>query len=117
MTNQKVSLARKRAAKIRYQAMHDKYANPCCQACDFCYPPVVHGHHIRPVAETNGASDELIWLCPNCHAMVHEIKRVYHSQRKASNLEMRVSHLSYWLTDVCPSHIAKKLCEIAERTR
>lgn len=111
-----IKKARQRAADIRYKAMRDQYANPCCHACGFRYPPIVHLHHVKPLGETGKDSNDLVWLCPNCHAMVHEIRRCYFSKRRVSNLEMRLSHLDYWLDSECPKDVSQKLLDIARRS-
>ena len=111
-----VKEARKRAASIRRKAMTDPVANPCCSACGFSYPPVMQGHHVHPIAESEIISDEIVWLCPNCHALVHEIRRVYYSAKRVNNLRMKVSHLDYWLYEVCPQPVMEKLISIAKRT-
>lgn len=108
--------SRRNAARMRYRAMHDPVGCPCCQACGFAYPPVMHLHHVYPLAETDKAVDDFAWLCPNCHAMVHEIRRVLHSKRKPTNLRVRLDYLDYWLTTECPSHVADKLRDLAART-
>lgn len=116
MSNPAIQSARKRASRIRQKSMSDPVANPCCCACGFSYPPVIHLHHVYPLAETNQPVDECVWLCPNCHAMVHEIRRVRYGRRRATNLMVRLSHLDYWLVDVCPPEVAAKLLDIAKRS-
>lgn len=116
MSSLDIKSARKRAARVRQKSMSDPVANPCCCACGFSYPPIVHMHHVYPLAETEQPIDECIWLCPNCHAMVHEIRRVRYSKGRVSNLKLRLSHLDYWLGDVCSPDVAAKLIDIARRS-
>lgn len=113
---QEIAQARKRAKTVRYKAMNDPFAHPCCVACGFGYPPIVHLHHVQPLGETGKDTPDLVWLCPNCHAMVHEIIRIYYSKRRANNLQMRLSHLEYWLDRECSDERWKKLSEIAKKT-
>lgn len=113
MIDAAVKEARRRAGKQRGKAMSDPVANPCCSVCGFAYPPVVHLHHIHPLAETEVPSDESAWLCPNCHAMVHEIRRMRRSGRKPRNYQMRLQHLDYWLSEICSPEIADKLIRLA----
>ena len=53
-------------------------------ACGFNFESVygehgagfIHVHHVKPIAESGGQievdpEEDLIVLCPNCHAMVH----------------------------------------------
>jgi len=105
---------RRRAAAFRSRVMHDKFAQPLCSVCGFAYPPIVHLHHAQPLSETDNAASDVVWLCPNCHAMVHELRRVYYSNKKVSNLAVHLSHLEYWLSDICPAQIADKLQNIAK---
>lgn len=111
-----VKEARKRASQIRRRAMADPVANPSCKVCGFAYPPSMHLHHIHPLAESEIVTDDHVWLCPNCHAMVHEIRRMYYSKRKPSSYRLRLAHLDYWLGEVCPPDAAKKLCDIAKKS-
>ena len=116
MSDTKKRDARLRASYIRQKEMRNPVANPCCGACGFSYPPIVQMHHIYPLAETELPIDEFAWLCPNCHAMVHEIRRVRYGVRRVTNLKVRLSHLDYWLSEVCPPNVAAKLLDIAKRT-
>jgi predicted HNH restriction endonuclease len=115
VNKEQIKTARVKAARVRYRAMNDM-ANPFCQVCEFAYPPIVHLHHVHPLASTNEDSNETIWLCPNCHAIVHELVRCYYSPRQPRNVWKRLGHLDYWMSDVCPRDIADKLRDIAKRT-
>lgn len=47
-----------------------------CDVCGFSVMNVLHVHHIRPVSEGGlGAKDNLALLCPNCHSIVHLIRK------------------------------------------
>lgn len=116
MTNRETSKARQRASNIRQKAMRDPVAHPCCFACGFSYPPIVHMHHIYPLSETQEPIDSFKWVCPNCHAMIHEIRRMYYSSKRPSNYQTRLAHLEYWLYEVCQQEVADKLREIAKAT-
>lgn len=116
MSDQRVALARKRATAKRARAMR-QVNHSLCQACSFAYPPILHLHHVRPLVETGVESEETVWLCPNCHAMVHEIIRVFHSGKKVKNLQVRLDYLGYWLSEICPDDVADKLRSLAERGR
>ena len=107
---------RRIASKDRYQMMSNDFAQPYCHACGFSYPPIVHGHHIKPVAATNGVSVKTVWLCPNCHAMVHEIIRCYYSARRPSHYETRMGHLDYWLSEICGDKLRKTLIGLAKES-
>lgn len=68
----------KRSAKlVKERKKRDKYT---CQICEFYYEnAIVHVHHINPISNKNEATltdiSELITLCPNCHAIVHQLIR------------------------------------------
>lgn len=108
-------LERKRAAAQRHRAMSDEFAHPCCQGCGFAYPPVVQLHHLNPIAESDGSDKATVWLCPNCHAMVHEIRKLYIAPtgRRVRYRKARLSHLDYWLDNVCSPELAKNLWDYA----
>jgi len=60
-----------------------------CRACNFSYEKsIVHAHHMIPFVEKVGQRipklDELITLCPTCHAIAHNILR-NHSDKKFRN--------------------------------
>lgn len=108
--------ARKRAKSIRERAMRGQAPHPMCKACGFEYPPVMHLHHLYPISETDVPIDEFVWLCPNCHAMVHEIRRVNYGVRRPSNYRVRKLHLDYWLWEICDREVALKLVDLVEKT-
>lgn len=47
-----------------------------CFACQNHFPPILNNHHIKPVGK-GGESwiENLVRLCPNCHALVHWINK------------------------------------------
>ena len=51
--------------------------NFTCQACGFSYnKKIVECHHLKPLADntnTYNSIDDLITLCPNCHALAHSL--------------------------------------------
>jgi len=106
---------RKRTQRIRQQAMTD-FCNPCCQACGFSYPPIVQLHHKTPLHEVDVVDTDTVWLCPNCHAMVHEIRKLYFKElpRNTAYLRARIRHMDYWLNDIAPKELAQKLMELAK---
>ena len=57
--------------------------NFTCQACGFHYDnKIVECHHLVPLSETKttyNSVNDLITLCPNCHALAHSI---YHLDEK-----------------------------------
>lgn len=60
-----------------------------CRACNFSYEKsIVHAHHMIPFEEKGGQRipklDELITLCPTCHAIAHNILR-NHFDKKFRN--------------------------------
>lgn len=66
-------LSRKRNTMVVKEAKNrDSFT---CQICDFHYKRmVVEAHHLNPVSEageTKISKDDLITLCPNCHALAH----------------------------------------------
>jgi hypothetical protein len=67
---------RKRDSKIVAEVKkRDKYR---CLACGFHYEKrIVHVHHLDPLAEQEGVIEtkpkNLITLCPNCHALAHDL--------------------------------------------
>lgn len=104
---------RKVAAAKRRKAMSDNFANPICYVCGFSYPPIMHLHHLKPLNEGGNADGETVWLCPNCHAMVHEIRRMRYRYRSGMRYKKtRDGHFDYWL-ESCDRHVAKKLFEYA----
>lgn len=66
-------LSRKRNIQIvKESKKRDKYT---CLACEFYYNDlIVEAHHLSPLSNTGETivnKDNLITLCPNCHAIAH----------------------------------------------
>jgi 5-methylcytosine-specific restriction endonuclease McrA len=60
-----------------------------CFACQCHFPPILNNHHIKAVA--NGGEswvENLVRLCPNCHALVH-----WANKRKRDSVPERIEHL------------------------
>lgn len=65
-----------------------------CYVCDFYCPTILVIHHKRPVhANGEGTLDNLVGLCPNCHAVVHAAGSRRWNQR-GSRREWLLSYLS-----------------------
>lgn len=109
-----VRIARERAANQRRRTMANPIALPLCAVCNYPYPHITHMHHVKPLAETKAISEETTWLCPNCHAMVHELRRVYFSSTRflARSRKSRLSMLDYWMEQTDQSTV-DKLMDIA----
>jgi len=66
-----------------------------CEVCDTYAPHIMHIHHVRPVAHNgDGSPDNLIALCPNCHAYVHALKQPKRRTRFDQNIPDIHEHLS-----------------------
>ena len=105
---------RQRSGAIRKAAMENPFAHPNCSACGFEYPPIVHLHHVKPLCESEAIDETLEWLCPNCHALVHEIRKIHFLKNKVSNIDIRINHLDYYLYEICKKEIRDKLFFIAK---
>jgi hypothetical protein len=56
-----------------------------CEACGFDYGHgrILRSHHVRPVSKDGKSdADNLVALCPNCHAVVHVLRPGSKSERK-----------------------------------
>jgi len=80
-----------------------KHHGVACVCCEMTFGDVygedfdgyIHVHHLRPLAQLDGSYDvdpltELVPVCPNCHAAIHqgkklrspdEVRRLVHSRR------------------------------------
>lgn len=60
-----------------------------CFTCQNYFPPILNNHHIKPVAK-NGESwiENLVRLCPNCHALVHWANKRIHD-----TVQERIEHM------------------------
>lgn len=69
---------RKRDPKlVLFVKERDKYT---CKSCGFWFEKrIVHVHHLDPLSEQRGVvktkPGDLVTLCPNCHALAHDILR------------------------------------------
>ena len=57
--------------KVRRRAI---FASERTAPCDCCGYPLAHRHHYLEFAEF-GETDEVAYLCPNCHDLYHLVKR------------------------------------------
>lgn len=63
-----------------------------CPVCHARHDLIMQIHHIDPVQEL-GASDQLIPMCPNCHAYVHVLRRVRKDPAKFQALKDELFHV------------------------
>ncbi len=62
-----------------------------CHCCRFKHWPILHVHHINPVSENGFADEQLMWtVCPNCHAYVHELRRLRGTSKYAEVFDLLV---------------------------
>jgi len=79
------------AARMERAAMIER-ARGFCEVCHYLCVFTGNLHHIKPVRRGGGGQpDNLIFLCPNCHAVVHKIMSF---RRKRSR---KSSALNDWL--------------------
>ena len=67
----------KRKAKAGIRARTPKGEQEPCFICDGCRPITVR-HHVKPVAISDPDDPEslrTVWLCPNCHTILHKALR------------------------------------------
>jgi 5-methylcytosine-specific restriction endonuclease McrA len=58
-----------------------------CYVCGCSFLPVLVVHHVKPVSEGgNNELDNLVVLCPTCHAVVHILLRNKMQNRYVQNL-------------------------------
>lgn len=75
-----------------------------CEACGIFAPWILEIHHVRPVsAGGDGWPENLVGLCPNCHAVVEKVKT-----RMAD-----VPYFSDWIWDHYGEGVYNRLLEIA----
>ena len=79
-----------------------KHHGPTCKICGFdflkVYGPVgegiIHVHHLRPLSEGGNSNyrvdpvNDLIPICPNCHAIIHRNKQPYSVDEVKDMLEV-----------------------------
>ena len=75
--------------------------NFTCQACGFHYnDKIVECHHLIPLSDTQttyNSVNDLITLCPNCHALVHSI---YHLDKNYQKREKLLAKLKTMIKDI-----------------
>jgi 5-methylcytosine-specific restriction endonuclease McrA len=55
-----------------------------CWVCELWCRPIAQVHHIIPVEnDGSGEYENLVALCPNCHATVHALKKAIKAPHKA----------------------------------
>ena len=111
-----IQAARLQAAKERRREMSHTISIPICSVCSYPYPHITHKHHVHPLASSDTINEETVWLCPNCHAMVHEIRRVHFSSGRTTRFKSRFSLLDNWV-DVTDRVIVNKLFDLARRSK
>jgi len=63
-----------------------------CEICAYGFTPVLHVHHIFPVAMGGTPLQwNLIALCPNCHALVHK-----YGALPEGDTDLKLEHLLEW---------------------
>lgn len=117
MIREDIKAERKRATKQRQKAVSNPYVGPTCRVCRFIYPYVLHVHHVVPLGESTEINSEVVYLCPTCHAMVHEIRRLYYApnRMRVRYHEDRLEQLNYWEDQQPDKSITAKLYDLAKR--
>lgn len=88
------------------------YDNFTCQACGFHYNNIiVHAHHLTPFNEKKGLRiskiEELITLCPTCHALAHHILNKDKSPKLRNNVEILIKEINKKLKASFPKSTLK----------
>ncbi len=107
---------RRRAAKERREHFApDLPGWPTCWVCKTGYAPITQLHHLHPLAESNVIRTNKVWLCPNCHALVHELRRFYPQPKRRMTREgwARLDFLEWWLDEQCDPEVFKRLWRVA----
>lgn len=69
------SRKRRQSSKLKPQVLSEH--NHTCWICCFDFAPILSVHHIVLISEGGDNDlDNLVILCPNCHAIVHKIIKV-----------------------------------------
>lgn len=112
-----IKAERQRAAKQRRRAVTNPDVAPVCNVCRFGCGYVLHGHHVQALSESTIVCSEIVYLCPNCHAMVHEIRRMHYAphRMRVRNRADRLEQLDYW-EDQSDKMIVAKLHDLARRS-
>lgn len=113
---QSVKRVRNNAAYLR-QRMAKRGSQ--CAVCGFAVASVLHLHHRVPVSKggTNRI-DNVVLLCPNCHALVHEATRrmfvpVTNEQKEKKHSYRRFLRFRDELIAQCGELIADDIFDIA----
>lgn len=70
---------RQEAAKWRIRTLSH---GTDCAVCGFWIHSLLRLHHIIPVSRGGvNRPENLVYLCPNCHAMVHEMARLLRNRK------------------------------------
>ena len=81
--------------------------NGKCRVCDLSWTPILIAHHIKPASEFgDGNPDNIITLCPNCHALVHFFRRKYN---KCLNNDLNI------IMRELPEQMLKRIIDIADQ--
>ena len=89
-----------------------------CYACGLDYAPVLNLHHIRPLREGgNNAAENLVFLCPTCHALVHKAISLLLSRDGAelARKRKRAQEFYTWLFDRCPPRQLDRILELMRK--
>ena len=70
-----------------------------CRACGFHYNnSIVHAHHMIPFTEKGGRRvpnpEELITLCPTCHALAHDILKNVSDKKLRNNTRALIDEIN-----------------------
>lgn len=95
-----------------------------CAVCGFSFSPAIARHHILPVSQGgNNNTDNLIWLCANCHAVIHSLKKGLARNYFDNHQMIRANKQLRWVNLVTNSLLkhyteaqAEILWQIAEET-
>ena len=75
--------------------------NFTCQACGFYYDnKIVECHHLTPLSDEQtiyNSINDLVTLCPNCHALAHNI---YHLDKRYQNRDVLLKRLKTLIEEI-----------------
>lgn len=98
-----------------------KVFNDRCFVCGFDCTPVLAIHHIEHLSSGgDNQPDNLIPLCPNCHAMVHKIKREVdplNGDIDIYSMSVALEQIIAWVNEHLGAEAEKKLFSIARQER
>lgn len=99
-----VTQERLASLKLRNQKLilnRKKIDNFTCQSCGFHYKDrIVEGHHLIPLSSVQiiyNSINDLVTLCPNCHALAHSI---YHLDKKYQNRDVLLKKLKTLIEEI-----------------